>query len=270
LNGIAIRLLSSDKVDNVMAAGSLIEGLAQEGAGMSKQERNNLYDRAAAAMIAAAERDPNDEDEMNDRLRSRAKFLTGPAARGELIGGKGPNVEYLWVSDGRSEKSLRDHTGKVVVLDFWATWCGPCIGSFPNVREMQERYKGYDVDIVGVTSLQGKHYGADGPVDVEGKPSEEYKLMQQFMGEKDITWTIAFSKEDVFNPMYGVNGIPHVAILDVDGKVVENGLHPGMDAEHKYEVIDGLLHKAGKKHPEHTKKDAHVPHDHDGDGHPDH
>jgi len=270
LLGYAKRLLASDKVENVMAGGGLIEGLAQDGVGLSKDERNSLFDTAAAAMKAAAERDPEDEDEMNERLLSRAKFLSGPAARGELVGGPAPNVEYLWVSDGRDEKSIRDHKGKIVVLDFWATWCGPCIGSFPNVREMQERYKGYDVEIIGVTSVQGTHYGEDGQVDVEGKPEEEFKLMQQFIGEKDITWTIAFSTEGVFNPMYGVNGIPHVAILDVDGTVVENGLHPGMDAEHKYEVIDGLLHKAGKKHPEPVKSDGPVPHDHDGDGHPDH
>ena len=155
-----------------------------------------------------------------------------------------------------------------VVVDFWATWCGPCIRSFPQVRELQARYDGMDVVIVGVTSVQGTHYGTDGQVDVEGKPEEEFKLMKQFMGEKDITWDIAFSKEDAFNPMYGVNGIPHVVIIDTEGRVVENGLHPGIESEHKYDTIDELLKKAGKRYPE--PKPGQGPHDHDGDGVPDH
>ena len=276
LVGIVSTLTTSGKPENLLAAAGLATGLAEPDVEMDKAQRNAMFDHIVIALRKAMAADPDNESQLNERLESRAIFLAGPAARGELIGNEAPNLNFLWVSNDGKQKSLRDYKGKVVVLDFWATWCGPCIGSFPNVRELKERYKDYDVAIVGVTSVQGKHYGGGEPVDVEGKPEDEFKLMQQFMGEKDVTWTVAFSTDEVFNPNYGVNGIPHVAILDTDGRVIENGLHPAMETEHKYEVIDGLLAKAGKKHPEPFKPEGHghehggVPHDHDGDGHPDH
>jgi len=274
---IADGLLASNDEDNVMAASRLIEGLAQEGVGLSRQAKLGLMDRAVTALGATADcrtrccswlqLDP--ENEMAERLRKTARVMAGPAARGELIGNIAPEVNFLWVSDGGTQTSLNDYRGKVVVLDYWATWCGPCVGSFPDVAKLQERYADHDVVILGVTSVQGRHYSGNGPpVDVEGDPEQEFELMQAFMGQQGITWTVAFSDDEVFDPEYGVSGIPHVVIIDTEGRVVENGLHPSMDPEHKHTVIDGLLVKAGKSHPEATGHRH--PHDHDGDGHPDH
>ena len=264
-------MLASKDESNLMAASQLIRGLGEEGAGLPKSAKLKMMDRAVVALRAAAAVDA--ENDMNDRMLTTARLLAGPAGRGELIGNTAPEVNFLWVSDGGTQKSLKDYRGKVVVLDFWATWCGPCVGSFPNVAKLQERYADHDVVILGVTSVQGSHYGGDGPpVDVEGDPEQEFKLMQEFMGKQRVTWTVAFSDDDVFDPEYGVNGIPHVVLIDPQGRVVENGLHPAMDPEHKHAVIDGLLAKAGKSHPE-AQADGHEhrhPHDHDGDGHPDH
>ena len=108
-----------------------------------------------------------------------------------------------------------------------ATWCGPCIRSFPKVRAEVELFKGSPVVILGVTSLQGQVHGLPGgPVNTEGDAQKEYNLMNDFMKAKNMTWDVAFSAENVFNPDYGVQGIPFVAIIAPDGTVRHTGLNP--------------------------------------------
>jgi thiol-disulfide isomerase/thioredoxin len=199
------------------------------------------------------------------------QFLDGAYARGELLDHVSPAVAFTWCSDEPALASVADLEGKVVVLDFWATWCGPCIASFPSVRELQKHYDGYDVAIVGVTSRQGKHYPGDGPpVDTEGDADKEHELMKEFVVSKDMTWTVAFSEADVFNPDYGVRGIPHVAILDAEGKVRYNGLHPSSPLSEKTAKIDALLKEAGLPAPPSpggadSDSDEHAGHGHDED-----
>jgi len=209
-----------------------------------EQVRLRLIELCKAAATESAG-DPETE-RYAEYLRKRVDFLDGAFARGKLIDHTAPVVAFDWVSGDGDLSTLADLEGKVVVLDFWATWCGPCVASFPNVRELQERYNGYDVEIVGVTSLQGTHYPKDGaPVKCEDDPAKEYGLMADYIDAMDITWTIAFSSDDVFNPNFGVRGIPHVAIIDAEGKVRHNGLHPAGPKAEKTKKIDALLAEAG-------------------------
>ena len=69
--------------------------------------------------------------------------------------------------------------------------------------------------------------------------------MKEFMGQKDMTWTVAFTEQDTFNPDFGVRGIPHVAIIDPEGTVRYNGLHPSSPLSEKTKKINALLEKAG-------------------------
>ena len=168
------------------------------------------------------------------------------AAQAGVVGKTAPALTFLW-STQPGLKSLSDLKGKVVVLDFWATWCGPCIATFPQIRELVEHYKGADVVVVGVTSLQGYVSGLEpARIDTKGDPAKEFALMPDFIKAKNMTWTVAFSDERVFNPDYGVTGIPHMAIIAPDGTVRHNGLHPGMPHAEKLALIDALLAEFGK------------------------
>ncbi|MCX5652217.1 MAG: TlpA disulfide reductase family protein [Planctomycetota bacterium] len=182
-------------------------------------------------------------------LERAQKYLKGAAGRGELIGFTCPPLTCDWVmrADGTSPwKSIADLKGKVVVLDFWATWCGPCVGSFPKVAEMRSAYPADKLEIIGVTSLQGTvaHQKRD-PVDCQGDAAKEHAELMTFMKDMGVTWTVAVTKEDVFNSDFGIRGIPFIAILDQDGKVVKVGLHPESEDEIR-KTIDELLAKGAK------------------------
>ena len=162
-------------------------------------------------------------------------------ASATLVGKPAAPLHFSWASPA-GLKTLADLRGKVVVLDFWATWCGPCVASFPQMRELTAHYRGLDVVVLGVTSIQGSVIGL-GPerIDTKDNPSKEMALMTDYIKAKDITWPIAFSEEAVFNPDYAIRGIPHMAIVAPDGILRHSGLHPAMPHAEKVEKIDALL-----------------------------
>lgn len=186
-----------------------------------------------------------------DYVKNSLARMDGAAARGKLIGYAMPEMTINWSSDA-SITSFEDLKGQVVVVDFWATWCGPCIASFPKVQELKDHYAGMPVTIVGVTSLQGAVYGVpgeEGPVDTEGNAQKEYDLMPAVMEGHSVTWPVVFTEQDVFNPDFGVAGIPHVAIIDADGKVRFHNLHPAAPMPEKTSKIDQLLTEMGIEPP---------------------
>ncbi len=114
--------------------------------------------------------------------------------------------------DGREVK-LSDFKGKVVVLDFWATWCGPCIASFPHTQELAKKYKDQDVVVL-----------ASGTSDTIAK-FEEW-IPRNAPKYPDMVW--AFDPNERGSPtfeqrassrLYGVRGIPTQFIIGRDGKV---------------------------------------------------
>ena len=79
------------------------------------------------------------------------------------------------------------------------------------------------------------------PIDTKGDPARETGLMPAFMEKFDMTWAVAFSEEPVFNPAYGIEGIPFLAIIAPDGTVRHAGLHPGDESADIAGKIEALL-----------------------------
>ncbi|MCC5829333.1 MAG: TlpA family protein disulfide reductase [Phycisphaeraceae bacterium] len=251
LNHAATRLPEDASVDDFRrASGFFLSAGRNQSTRMMKAI--DPYRRALISAIdARMEQDLSERDQ--SLLQSARHRLAGALARGELIDHPAPEMNFLWYFDPQNEEarftSLKDLRGKVVVLDFWATWCGPCIASFPNVRELRQYYEGFDVVVLGVTSIQGRHIGMRQRVNTQGNPEQEMELMKSFIEERQMTWPVAFSEQNVFNPDYGITGIPSVAIIDPAGKVRHIGLHPGRPLTEKVRLINPLLSEAGKPVP---------------------
>jgi len=94
-----------------------------------------------------------------------------------------------------------------------------------------------------VTSLQGHvAHTKRTRVECNGDAAKEQAELVQFMKDMGMTWTVALSAKDVFNPDFGINSVPYVAIIDQTGKVYKTSLHSEDDAAVRA-AVDELLKK---------------------------
>lgn len=253
LAGSAQRLLSGELPPTVvLGAVEFFNIAADETSKTPLPEREKLRVALLGALDSASARA---DDRAKPRIERARSFLNGAYARGSLVDGPAPELDFTWTNfpKDNAPAKLSDLKGRVVVIDFWATWCGPCVASFPQVRDLAARYKDYPVTILGVTSLQGYSIkwkdGRPAGREENLAPDREHQLMTEFVEQMDMTWPVVFAKQEVFNPDYGVRGIPHVVIIDPKGNVRHRGLHPAAEPEKKHEMIDALLKEAGLPFP---------------------
>ncbi|MGE3843280.1 MAG: TlpA family protein disulfide reductase [Vicinamibacterales bacterium] len=125
--------------------------------------------------------------------------------------------------DGRTLRT-EDLRGKVVLVNFWATWCPPCRAEIPDLVALQERYREHLV-IVGISQDEGPTDG-----------------VSKFVAEHKVNYPIVMTTPDVEKAFPGVTGLPTTFVLDTDGFIVQKhiGLLNADTAERETRVLAGL------------------------------
>jgi thiol-disulfide isomerase/thioredoxin len=139
-----------------------------------------------------------------------------------LVGAIAPAFELPLLEGERIR--LEDLRGKIVVLDFWATWCGPCIASLPKLNEIAQEYRGANVQLIAVN--------------IEQKPSE----IKSMLGKLEIKPTVALDSDGAVAKAYFAEAIPQTVIIDANGKIVKIVVGGGEDAEKQIRAtLDSLI-----------------------------
>jgi len=126
-----------------------------------------------------------------------------PPTAGSAQSNLAPDFE-LKTLDGRSVK-LTDFRGKAVVLNFWATYCGPCRVEMPWLINFYQRYKAQGLEIVGVSMDDGGQ-----------------EQIESFIKEMNVNYTIVMGNHSVGDAYGGARFLPQTFLIDPDGRIVKS------------------------------------------------
>ena len=121
-------------------------------------------------------------------------------------------------------QTLGDLKGKVVFLNFWATWCGPCRDEMPSMEVLYKRFKDKGLEIMAVNCM------------------EEQAEVLSFMANNGLTFPALLDKDGRVSDTYGIQAIPTTYLIDRDGKIILRLVGSiNWDTEKIYAAIESLL-----------------------------
>ena len=174
--------------------------------------RTGLLAAAAAATLALAVTTSADNAAAGDRAYPDSYYVPGPAQAVEqidaIVGKPMPSINSAegWINGEVTDESLK---GNIVLLDIWATWCGPCIASIPHNNEIVQKYGDQGVKVVGISS----------------SPNGQEKT-EQVAQRHGIEYPVARDPGSQIAQAYNLQWYPHYIVIDRQGTVRAAGLSP--------------------------------------------
>ena len=130
--------------------------------------------------------------------------LDNPVTVGDTTPGDAnlpPAPNFTLLNTELEEVSLTDHRGKVVIVDFWATWCKPCEAEIPLFIELYDQYREQGFEMIGISM-----------------DDERLKVIEPFIERLGVNYTILLGEPDLIQS-YGVPGLPSAFLIDRDGRI---------------------------------------------------
>ncbi|MHC5542912.1 TlpA family protein disulfide reductase, partial [Singulisphaera rosea] len=188
--------------------------------------RDPKDDRGAMLLASLVDRLPDSEMQTNLSKRLTDEYPDTSYAKDikeirEAKGGAGTGVQaegigkpfdlaFIEASSG-SRVTMQALKGKVVVIDFWATWCGPCVAEMPKMKALYQKYRSKGVEFIGVS--------LDQPRDAGG-----YDQLINFVESNEIPWPQYYQGngwKSEFSAAWEVKSVPTVFLVDAEGKLAD-------------------------------------------------
>lgn len=160
-----------------------------------------LLAKTKLARLKDTHKNMKTEDEKHASMTQLIGAMERAFIQFELIGKPAPALRFS-ATFNTQPLTIEALKGNVVILDFWATWCGGCLVGFPKLADLYQRFGGDNFEILGITSIY------ETPKD----------RMAPFLKKHKITWPIAIMEESVHSlKSYGIGGLPTYVVLDKKG-----------------------------------------------------
>ncbi len=139
--------------------------------------------------------------------------------------------EAILQAPGGAEPSWKALKGKVVVLEFWATWCGPCIAAIPHLNELADKFKDEPIQFIAITD-------------------QDEKVLGPFLKKKPMHAWIGLDTDRSMFKDYGIRGIPHTVVVDAKGMIAAITHPTYLTEEQLRDVLAGKTIASAQPAPE--------------------